>query len=84
MESTYKLKREDGLLCTLLKGETSYLEISASALVAYATLKGHRLGYLDAKFRAGGEQITNELFTHHLSEDGSVLHASRSILTALC
>ncbi|NOU62848.1 hypothetical protein GC096_02145 [Paenibacillus sp. LMG 31461] len=77
MESVFELRRdEDGMLRTLLREKTSYLETSASALFAYAALKGQRLGILDDKFRIWGEQMVYEIITHHLSDEGAVLHAS--------
>ncbi|KAI7259546.1 hypothetical protein KC345_g10286, partial [Hortaea werneckii] len=76
MESVYRLRMKDGMLRTLLDVEESYLETSASALFAYAALKGYRLGILDEKFRSWGIEITGELLAKHLAEDGTVLHAS--------
>ncbi len=76
MERTYGLQLENGLLRTLLLDEEAYLETSASALFAYAALKGYRLGFLGEPFKLWGEAIIHELLTHHLDEEGSVLHAS--------
>jgi unsaturated rhamnogalacturonyl hydrolase len=76
MESVYRLRLKDGMLRTLLDVEESYLETSASALFAYAALKGYRLGVLEEKYRSWGEQITLEILYSHLAEDGTVLHAS--------
>lgn len=78
MESAYRLRLSNGLLRTLLdvEEEGSYPETSGSALFAYAALKGRRLGLLDDKFADWGKQIAREILTHHLSADGTVLHAS--------
>ncbi|MDQ8734752.1 glycoside hydrolase family 88 protein [Paenibacillus sp. LHD-38] len=76
MKSAIHLRMENGMLRTLLDFEESYLETSASALFAYAAMKGHRLGLLEESYRIWGEQVTNEILTNHLDEDGTVLHAS--------
>ena len=76
MESVYILRMKDGLLRTLLDVEESYLETSASALFAYAALKGYRLGILEEKYRDWGKQITLEILNNHLDEEGTVLRAS--------
>jgi len=76
MQSVYKLRMDNGMLRTLLKLESSYLETSASALFAYAAVKGYRLGLLDESYLSWGEQITDHILSNHLGEDGTVLHAS--------
>jgi len=76
MNSVYSLRTGNGLLRTLLDEEESYIETSASALFAYAALKGSRLGILDDRFLQWGEQITHELLSNHIAEDGTILHAS--------
>jgi unsaturated rhamnogalacturonyl hydrolase len=76
MESVYGLRMKDGMLRTLLDEEEAYLETSASALFAYAALKGNRLGLLDEKHGAWGEQIIGEILANHIDEDGTILHAS--------
>ncbi|WP_042199850.1 glycoside hydrolase family 88 protein [Paenibacillus camerounensis] len=76
MEQAYELRMEDGMLRTLLDETEAYMEVSASALFAYAALKGFRLGLLDGRFRDWGRQITQNILADHLAEDGTVLHAS--------
>lgn len=76
MESAYRLQKEDGMLRTLLDVEDSYMETSASALFAYAALKGYRLDILDERFHNWGMKIVQELLSHHLAADGTLLHAS--------
>lgn len=51
----------------------NYLETSGSALIAYALLKGERLGYLPTRFRQIGEDIFYGITERYLSvnEDGS-------------
>ncbi|MNC35368.1 Unsaturated rhamnogalacturonyl hydrolase YesR [compost metagenome] len=76
MENVYSLRLENGMLRTLLDVKEAYPETSASALFAYAALKGHKLGLLDGKYRTWGLQIIGEILARHLAEDGTVLHAS--------
>ncbi|MBQ9328079.1 MAG: glycoside hydrolase family 88 protein [Solobacterium sp.] len=54
--------------------EGNYLETSGTALIAYALLKGTRLGYLPAKFRAVGEHAVEGIIDKYLSrnEDGTL------------
>ena len=47
--------------------EGNYLETSGSAMVAYATLKGARLGYLDKAYAAKGRKTFNGIVDKYLT-----------------
>jgi unsaturated rhamnogalacturonyl hydrolase len=49
--------------------EGNYLETSGTALLAYAFLKGVRLGYLDERFAAAGEKALDGIIERYLRED---------------
>ncbi|ANE45469.1 hypothetical protein SY83_03065 [Paenibacillus swuensis] len=78
MNSAYDLRMEDGMLRTLLdvQEEASYVEVSASALFAYAAIRGVKQGLLEPKFMAWAQQIVASITRDHLEEDGTILHAS--------
>ena len=54
--------------------EGNYLETSGSAMIAYATLKGARLGYLDKAYAAKGQKTFNGIVDKYLTftEDGEL------------
>ena len=54
--------------------EGNYLETSGSAMVAYATLKGARLGYLDKEYAAKGRKTFDGIMEKYLTftEDGAL------------
>ena len=47
--------------------EGNYLETSGSAMIAYATLKGARLGYLDKDYAAKGRKTFNGIMDKYLT-----------------
>ena len=47
--------------------EGNYLETSGSAMIAYATLKGARLGYLDKDYAAKGRKTFNGIVDKYLT-----------------
>jgi rhamnogalacturonyl hydrolase YesR/lysophospholipase L1-like esterase len=53
--------------------EKNYLESSASAMFTYALLKGSRLGYLDAKYRAVGRRAYQGLLDTFITVDADGL-----------
>ena len=64
------------------KGDTAgnYLETSGSAMIAYAILKGCRMGILlTEKYAGKGEEILRSLIDNKLVEKDGVLH-----LTGIC
>ena len=53
--------------------EGNYLETSGSAMIAYAMMKGARLGIVDKRFASVGEQIFNGICSEYLTEtDGKL------------
>ncbi len=60
----------------------NYPETSGSSMVAYAMLKGARLGYLDASFSALGKQIFDGICTRYLSGDNGELNLGGICLVA--
>ena len=54
--------------------EGNYLETSGSAMIAYATLKGARLGFLDKEYAAKGQKTFNGIVDKYLTftEDGEL------------
>ncbi|MCM1042658.1 MAG: glycoside hydrolase family 88 protein [Corallococcus sp.] len=51
--------------------EGNYLETSGSSMVAYAMLKGARLGFCDAKYAALGKEIFDGICSRYLTSDGN-------------
>ena len=52
--------------------EGNYVETSGSAMIAYAMMKGARLGFVDRRFAAVGEKIFNGICREYLTEtDGA-------------
>lgn len=56
------------------KRQGNYLETSGSSMVAYAMLKGARLGYLDSKYSVLGKEIFDGICKRYLtvSDDGAL------------
>ncbi len=53
--------------------EGNYLETSGSAMIAYAMMKGARLGYADKRFAALGERVFDGICREYLAEtDGGL------------
>lgn len=48
--------------------EGNYLETSGSAMIAYAMMKGARLGFVDGRFAKVGESVFNGICEKYLSE----------------
>ncbi len=67
----WKLQRENGMFTTLLDVEESPCETSATAGIAYAVLKGIRLGLLDGRFREMGEKAS-EAVVGQIDGNGAV------------
>lgn len=66
---------ESGLWHTLLDDETSYLEVSASAGVAYGILKAVRMGILDIKYKNMAMKAVRAVI-ENIDDDGTVLNVS--------
>ena len=67
-----KYQDEDGMFWQVVNypgEEGNYLETSGTALLAYAFLRGARLGYLDGRFAAAGEKALDGITERYLRED---------------
>ncbi len=62
--------------------EGNYLETSGSSMIAYAMLKGTRLGVLDEKYAAKGEKTFNGIVEKQLSFTGDTLNLGGICLVA--
>lgn len=60
----------------------NYLETSGSAMIAYAMMKGARLGFVDKKFAAVGEQVFNGICKEYLTEKDGKLNLGGICLMA--
>ncbi len=60
----------------------NYLETSGSAIMAYALLKGVRLGFLPESFREQGEKAFQGICDTYLTEDDAGLHLDGICLVA--
>lgn len=54
--------------------DRNYLETSGSAIMAYALLKGVRLGYLDKSYAKAGVKAFNGVTDKYLTQEGDELH----------
>lgn len=64
------------------EAEGNYLETSGSSMIAYAMLKGARLGILDPAFGAQGEKIFDGIVRTSLSFSGKELNLDHICLVA--
>ena len=62
--------------------EGNYLETSGSSMIAYAMLKGARLGFLDASFAEQGKKTFNGIAEKYLSFTGGELNLGGICLVA--
>lgn len=62
--------------------EGNYLETSGSAMIAYAMMKGARLGFVDKKFASVGEQVFNGICDEYLTDEGGKLNLGGICLMA--
>ncbi len=62
--------------------EGNYLETSGSSMIAYAMLKGARLGILDKKYAAAGQKTFNGIADTYLSFTGDTLNLGGICLVA--
>ncbi len=70
-------QNENGMFYQVIdkpEAEGNYEETSGTVLIAYALLKGARLGYIDPKYADMGERAFMGAATHHLheNEDGTL------------
>ena len=62
--------------------EGNYVETSGSAMIAYAMMKGARLGFVDRRFAAVGEKIFNGICRQYLTETDGELNLGGICLMA--
>ncbi len=62
--------------------EGNYLETSGSAMIAYAMMKGARLGLVDERFAAIGKSIFDGICTRYLTESDGKLNLGGICLVA--
>ncbi len=62
--------------------EGNYLETSGSAMIAYAMMKGARLGIVDKRFAAVGEEVFNGICREYLTETDGKLNLGGICLMA--
>ncbi|MCM1438338.1 MAG: glycoside hydrolase family 88 protein [Roseburia sp.] len=62
--------------------EGNYAETSGSAMLAYAMMKGARLGYVDKRFARVGEQVFNGICDKYLKETDGKLNLGGICLVA--
>lgn len=62
--------------------EGNYLETSGSAMIAYAMMKGARLGVVDKRFATVGEQVFNGICKEYLTETDGKLNLGGICLMA--
>ena len=60
----------------------NYLETSGSAMIAYAMMKGARLGFVDKRFAKIGEEVFNGICKEYLSETDGKLNLGGICLMA--
>ena len=62
--------------------EGNYVETSGSAMIAYAMMKGARLGFVDRRFAAVGKKIFNGICREYLTETDGELNLGGICLMA--
>jgi len=62
--------------------EGNYVETSGSAMIAYAMMKGARLGFVDRRFAAIGEKVFNGICREYLTETDGQLNLGGICLMA--
>lgn len=71
IEALLRLQTAEGAWHTLVDDPSSYPEISATAAIGYALLKGHRLGLGPDRWREGGQRALAAV-ARHIGPDGVV------------
>jgi unsaturated rhamnogalacturonyl hydrolase len=71
MTTVSQLQDPTGMFHTVLDDSSTYLEMSATAALGYACLKGVRLGLLDPDFRSVGEKAAQAVI-ENVKPDGVV------------
>jgi unsaturated rhamnogalacturonyl hydrolase len=75
LETARKLQEADGMFHTILDDKSTYREMSATAALGYAALKGVRMGILDDRFLVMGRKAA-EAALDNIQADGIVDNVS--------
>lgn len=75
MNAVRSVQKPDGAFHTILDDPDTYVEMSATAALGYAALKGTRLNLLDGEFDAVGERALEAVLSH-VGENGIVNQVS--------
>jgi unsaturated rhamnogalacturonyl hydrolase len=75
IHALWKLQRESGLYTTLMDVEETYEETSATAGIAYGTLRAVRLGYVSESYREMGQKAAAAVIGK-IAPDGTVMGVS--------
>ncbi len=75
MNAVRTVQEPDGAFHTILNDKNTYVEMSATAALGYAALKGVRLSLLDGEFEDVGERALRAVLLH-VDENGIVNHVS--------
>ncbi len=76
IEVLAKYQQENGLWCTLLDDESSYVEASATAGFAYGILKAVRKRYIDPEHAEMAYKAVDALITDYINEAGELVNVS--------
>ncbi|EPP25461.1 Rhamnogalacturonides degradation protein RhiN [Vibrio fluvialis PG41] len=76
IEVLAKYQQANGLWCTLLDDESSYVEASATAGFAYGILKAVRKRYIDPKYAEMAYKAVDALITDYINESGELVNVS--------
>ena len=71
-----KYQQANGLWCTLLDDESSYVEASATAGFAYGILKAVRKRYIDPEYAEMAYKAVDALITDYINESGELVNVS--------
>lgn len=76
IEVLAKYQQENGLWCTILDDESSYVEASATAGFAYGILKAVRKRYIDPKYADMAYKAVDALIADYINESGELVNVS--------
>ncbi|HHC6514028.1 TPA: glycoside hydrolase family 105 protein [Vibrio parahaemolyticus] len=76
IEVLAKYQQENGLWCTILDDESSYVEASATAGFAYGILKAVRKRYIDPKHADMAHKAVDALIADYINESGELVNVS--------
>ncbi len=76
IEVLAKYQQENGLWCTILDDESSYVEASATAGFAYGILKAVRKRYISAEHADMAYKAVDALIADYINEQGELVNVS--------